>query len=240
MERFTENIAINDYKYSQMYKNTVDSKSQLKKTEMVKFDRPEGNGIRVTFVGNSITLHGVKPDIGWNNAWGMAASAKEKDYVHVLESAILAKDPNAAFCICQAARWERAYKNGNETYPLYESARDFDADIIVFRCIENCPGKEFDRDTFKRELDALLRYLDKNGKAKFIITTGFWHHPGDVALREYAEEKGYPCVELGDLGERNEMKAIGLFEHSGVANHPGDLGMKSIAERIAVETLPLI
>ena len=240
MERFAENIAINNHKYAQMSKNTVDSKSQLKETEMVKFDRPEGNGIRVTFVGNSITLHGVKPDIGWNNAWGMAASAKEKDYVHVLENAILEKDSNATFCICQAARWERAYKNGSETYPLYESARDFDADIIVFRCIENCPGNEFDRDTFKRELDALLRYLDKNGKAKFIITTGFWHHPGDVALREYADEKGYPCVELGDLGERNEMKAIGLFEHSGVANHPGDLGMKNIAERIAAEILPLI
>ena len=39
-------------------------------------------------------------------------------------------------------------------------------------------------------------------------------------------------VELNDLGDMPEMKALGLFEHSGVAAHPGDLGMKTIAQRI--------
>ena len=226
--------------YAQMSKNTVDSGNQLKETEMVKFDRCDGKGKRVLFVGNSITLHGVKADIGWNNAWGMAASEKEKDYVHLLEKAVLQKDPQAAFCICQAARWERSYKSGSETYPLYESAREFGADVIVFRCIENCPAKEFEPQSFESELEALLCYLDEKQKARVIITTGFWHHPGDSVLHSYAEKKGYPCVELGDLGENDEMKAIGLFSHSGVANHPGDLGMKRIAERISEYLLPML
>lgn len=44
--------------------NTVDSKNQLKKSEYVRFENIENNGARVLFLGNSMTLHGVKEDIG--------------------------------------------------------------------------------------------------------------------------------------------------------------------------------
>ena len=64
------------------------------------------------------------------------------------------------------------------------------------------------------------------------MTTGFWHHPADESIAELAKEHDWPLVPLGDLGEQPEMKAIGLFAHSGVAAHPGDLGMKNIADRI--------
>ena len=68
-----------------------------------------------------------------------------------------------------------------------------------------------------------------------MLSTAFWHHPLDGAIEEYAAEKGLPIVLLGDLGVKDEMKALGLFEHEGVANHPGDLGMQTIAERLFSE-----
>ena len=124
--------------------------------------------------------------------------------------------------------------------PLYAAARAFGADIIVLRFVENCPKDNIDGETFLRELDALTRYLDPKGPAKFIFTTGFWRHPLDAFLRKAASEMHCPCIELGDLGDDPAMKAIGLFDHSGVANHPGDLGMQRIAERIGALLLPML
>ena len=106
------------------------------------------------------------------------------------------------------------------------------ADIIVMRFVENCPKNDFDKLIFKKETVDLLQYLNPSKNAKIILTTGFWRHPADDGIVEIAEELNLPLVKLGDLGEKDEMKAIGLFEHSGVANHPGDLGMKEIADRI--------
>jgi hypothetical protein len=81
-------------------------------------------------------------------------------------------------------------------------------------------------------VESLANYLNADGEAKIIVTTGFWRHPGDAQLISYAKNHFLPLVGLGDLGEKDEMKAVGLFEHTGVAHHPGDLGMKTIAERI--------
>lgn len=82
-----------------------------------------------------------------------------------------------------------------------------------------------------------MNQIEKNtvksdNQVKVVMTTSFWKHTGDTTISEIGEECGYPVIYLGDLGEDDEMKAIGLFEHSGVANHPGDKGMATIAERI--------
>ena len=224
--------------YTEIGKNTVKAEKQLQENEFVSFVHPDKKGLRVMFLGNSITRHGPKPEIGWNHCHGMAASAKEKDYVHILMKKTEEKISDAAFCICQAAEWERRYREGAQTYPLFQNARDFSADVIVMRLIENCPTSDFDSAVFQKELWNFLSFLNPTGKAKIVLTTGFWKHPGDSAIRALAKEKALPLTELGDLGADPNMKAIGLFAHKGVANHPGDLGMEAIANRI-FEILPI-
>jgi len=225
--------------YSQMKENTVKADGQLKPSGAVRYEK-EGAGKRILFVGNSITLHGYKPEIGWHGEWGMAASAKEKDYVHLVMKKVLEKAPDAAFGICQVSAWESHYTEGESQLPRFEAARAFGADIIILRFIENCPKDNFHKEAFLKEARKLVAFLDKEKKARFLVTTGFWRHPGDDTLREFGKELGAPIAELGDLGEDPKMKALGLFEHRGVSVHPGDLGMEKISQRIFEKLEPLL
>ena len=210
----------------------VDVTKQLKPSQYVSFDGAEKPGLRVMFVGNSITLHGVNLAIGWPNFWGMAASAPEKDYVHLCCAHIRKTHPQAAFCICQAGDWERQYAEGDRTFPEFAAARDFGADVIIIKLAGNCPVENFDGALFQKNFASLIGYLNSTGRAQVIVATEFYRHPARDAIRRYAEESGCPLCVLDDLGDRPEMKAIGLFAHEGVANHPGDLGMQTIAGRL--------
>ncbi len=211
--------------------NTVAVSYQVKLAERVCFYNPEGTGLRVMFAGNSITHHMPAPGIGWYSDWGMSASAPEKDYVHLCMAEINRSNPDAAYCICRAGRWEQNWKTGESVFNEYQAARDFNADVIIVRFVENC-AKDGDPAHFMEQYGKYVDFINGTGKAKVIVTTSFWAHPMDDTIRAYAEKNGYPLVELGDLGKNPEMKAYGLFEHKGVASHPGDLGMAHIAKRI--------
>ena len=217
---------------SQIEKNTVKADNQLEEEKYIKFMNPDGMGKRIMFAGNSITLHGILPEIGWHWEWGMAASSEENDYVHLVMSAVNKTDKDAAFCIAQVSRWETVYhQDYEEVLKLYEECRDFNADVIIVRAVENCPRDVYDEEVFMKSYKAMIDYLNK-GNAKVILTTSFWKTKADEAIIKVGEERGYPVIYLGDLGERDDMKAIGKFEHRGVCNHPNDNGMREIAERI--------
>ena len=78
----------------------------------------------------------------------------------------------------------------------------------------------------------MTEYIAPNDAA-LVFTTCFWKNPVvDECIRELSVSKRGKLIELGDLGDDASMKAGGLFSHSGVAAHPGDRGMRVIADRI--------
>ena len=52
------------------------------------------------------------------------------------------------------------------------------------------------------------------------------------AIAEIAKAHGSCYIDLSSVLVPPENRALGLFEHQGVANHPGDKGMACIAEQI--------
>ena len=230
----SEDKALSDKNYVSKNElaNNVSAQNQLNGNPNISFERNEG-GVKVLFVGNSITRHGYKPDIGWYGDWGMAASCKEKDYVHRTVAMLEEKLGKLDVCIAQGAIWERDYEDTtavlNETYA---EARDFLADVVIIRIGENMPkGSAPD---CKPQFAQMIRFFASNPKAKVIVTDSFWRNDArDGIIKEIAEEEGYVFCQIHDLEEDEANMAIGLFEHRGVAKHPSDLGMERIAERIS-------
>ncbi|MBQ4153637.1 MAG: SGNH/GDSL hydrolase family protein [Clostridia bacterium] len=187
----------------------------------------EKSKVRILFVGNSITKHAPKPEVGWNNNCGMAASSIDKDYVHLIVKWISEKyDKNLAFGIAQVANYARTFfdKGPEETY--YE-ARDFSPNIVImfyganvskdYDLMENPPKK------FGAAYEELRNYLD-NGNVKFFHSEGFYIRPVlDAEKKAIAEKYNEPFITMEGIRD--------IPETHGKFNHPGDFGMEQIAKR---------
>lgn len=203
---------------------------------------PEGTGPRILFVGNSITLHGPRPEIGWTNNWGMAASALEKDYVHLLQKKIASVRPDAQCCLLQVAgTFERSFFASNwSCEERFGWAREFKPDIIVLFFGANVPSS-YDNGTmdpapartFGEALESFRSFLDPDGKAVALFSQGFYVRPKlDAEKEAVAKKRGDIFVNLEDV--RSRADAHGAY------NHPGDLGMELIAERFWESIEPLL
>ena len=215
-------------------KNDVPASAQVQERNYIAtFNR--GGKINVLFIGNSITRHEPKPEIGWDYDWGMAASAKDKDYVHVAVKLLDEKLGKVNYCVANCGEWELHYDDTEEQLPKWKKARDFQADIVVIRIGENIwqAKDKFQENPILPHYKKMVEYFHVKPTAKVIVTNLFWANAQiDQAIESAAKEEGYALVHLNDLGEKAENKALGLFAHEGVAMHPNDNGMKQIAERI--------
>ncbi len=132
---------------------------------------------RILFLGNSITLHPPKADIGWTNNVGMAASALEKDYVHLLlkrfTDAAGGKAPEAR--VENAANFEREYA----TYPIatkFKELAEFKADTVILCIAENVPqlATQTEQDRFKAAVKELLIFVKGNGSPAIYVRSSLW------------------------------------------------------------------
>ena len=199
-------------------------------------ERGADGKFRVLIYGNSIALHGRAPKIGWNADWGMAASVREKDFAHLVVSGLEAKrGERADFRIRNLALLERNFRTNLTHFADLASDVAYAPDYVVIAIGENVPSiGEKDVSDYTRFLVTLAKPLVESAKhPRVVMRSPFWRNAVKAdCTAKAAAEVGATYVDAGPLGEQESNMAIGLFEHKGVAKHPGDLGMRRLADLI--------
>lgn len=184
---------------------------------------------RVLLIGNSITNHSPLASLNYGigstggETWGMATSSPETDYSHRVVSAIRELDgyENTEFMAVNMASWE-ADITSFEYVNTYQSAADFEADMIIVKLGENAATHSPDYTTYAAMLEKLINFLKTNENAKVIITTEYWGSESyaydlqvDMGNIMVARNNGYSLVRINDLGTvyANKNNASADGEH---------------------------
>lgn len=192
------------------------------------------------FIGNSISLHGIV-DV-WKGQWGMSATEKNKDYVHVLVDH-LSEIYDVNYTVCTAYDgWETPIISRSEAMKVYDPFLSDDLDYIIVQFGENVDfNSKFEKEFF----DLLTYFHEHSDKAEIVVVGNFWEDVDvEAAKVKAAADVGAIYVDLSDTWG-NEIYEAGVgyevqdamgrkyaIKSEGVAAHPGDLGMKMIGERI--------
>lgn len=191
---------------------------------------------RLLVIGNSIMFHGPALNLGWTHANGMAASAPEKDFVHLLTARLRTLNPTTALQLQAGTGLELDF--GKPTYKMSEfdaPVQTFKPDLIVIRLGENVSdGDVVSRnleDQFRQLIDRLIQ-LSNGQPVKIVTTTSVWEKPQtDAVIRKVIAEKGLTLVDLNCMVGQSQYFA-GQYANKGVAAHPGDAGMQRISDMI--------
>lgn len=189
---------------------------------------------RMMIIGNSITSHPPVASIGWFNSNGMAASAPEKDFVHLLTANLETLHKPLLVNLQNGGDFE--LKFGASDYNKAEFAsviNTFKPDLIIVRLGENMDENRVQSFNLDMQFRTLLEGLaSTNQPLKIICTTSVWSRPkADAVIRNVTAEKGYSLVDLSQMVGQSRYFA-GQYANPAVAAHPNDAGMQQIADLI--------
>lgn len=176
---------------------------------------------KIVILGNSIVHYNPSQALGWNGDWGMAASSADKDFVHILIKRFQKVDTTISVQYKNIAEFEFSY-----TYFPFNKLDSFcNKDLIIMKIGENVNAYNANYPLFIGKYNQLIHYLDSNNKAVKIIVDGFWENEKvNNDIRNYARNKNFGLVSITNISHPPSNK--------GFADHPNDIGMQLIADRI--------
>lgn len=192
---------------------------------------------RLLVLGNSVTHHGPLKAVSWDHNWGMAASAPENDFAHLLRDHLAkAAGGHPELRVKNLAGFERNLAAFNLEQELKEEFA-FKPTVIVVALGRNAkePTSDADKDAYFKAYTRLLKTLNNQGNARVFVRSEFWDEPAKEAqVKKACAATGVQYVDIG--APANDPANLGSaerkYEHAGVAGHPGDKGMRAIADRL--------
>ena len=194
---------------------------------------------RVVVLGNSITRHAVREEVGWLSDYGMAASSEATDFCHVLQEELRVSYPEVVVVPKNIASWERDFSIDKDS--LLGDVLD-GADVVIIRLGENIPSAAVPQ--IQAALCSLAGYVKEHSHAQIVITGCFWTSlTKDAMLRSAAASLDLPYISLSFAdhpcnkaihgGEATDtLGNVYHFDGSFVGSHPNDQGMKAIADAL--------
>jgi hypothetical protein len=185
-----------------------------------------------------MALHPPASELGWKNEFGMAASAPEKDFAHLVVSGIEARTRKKAdYRIRNVYEMEKGFLTGYDIAKSQAEDISWKPDYVVIALGENI--SDF-KDAGEEEAwgqalyDLGKAYKDANTNAQIVYRSVFWANETKHRLAKGAAYKlGVAFADLGSRGNERRMQAHDFgYWHGGVACHPGDAGMAMQAEII--------
>lgn len=190
-------------------------------------------------IGNSITLH---PVCGyWWGSWGMAASSKDKDYIHQVQAGLAEKYETVNLDIISVQSWETSSNRSRQLSKFDEKLAN-KYDLVVIQLGENVNNMT----TFKKDFNKLVSYVKTaQPEAQIVIVGDYWYRSGrDSAKSQVAANQGCNYVDISSIRGKKAYRASSgtkvlgddgkqhTIRNQAVLKHPNDLGMKYIADKI--------
>lgn len=206
----------------------------------------KGEKFKILVIGNSLSYHTINKDIGWGYISGMAATSKNKDYVHLLFKDIEKSLPNRNVClrVSSFATFERNL--GEFKQNSLDSFITYQPDLIIFQLGENVTiQSQNDKILFQEKYIELITSFKKTGNPLTICTTPFFPSlPKNEIIEKVALSTNSYLVDLSHLtllnsenyakDEKNYSGDKSVWKADGIGTHPGDIGMENIAKQIFI------
>jgi lysophospholipase L1-like esterase len=189
---------------------------------------------KILILGDSITHHSPAPQLAWTGDWGMAATAADKDYVHLfLARLAAAQGPGAP----APDVWIFGEGGGKTTdkVPFVDKITAYKADLALIQLGEN--DRDITATGFQQPYEKLLAAVKAGNPNVRILCVGVWgvwpsgDHTKDTVIRDACLKYGATYADLGAAfaDPATHAAAEHLFTNVGVNWHPSDAGMVAYA-----------